>query len=199
MTAKQKANRARFKKAIAEAKKLRKKNPKLTQAQAVKQAWAILYSTGKIGYSEKRKQLNKKATVEIKKLKKKFPDRYMNKNSDIVRDGYAQAALNGTRKSKSTKVKAKKSKRTSEMHTDTKSHNVNIRVVSGIANENLKQINFINQHIEKWRRMLYFLEDRLHFAKTMKEKQDIRKDIKEAKYHLKTLEHTLKEFKKIKK
>jgi hypothetical protein len=67
MTAKQKANQARFKKVVAEAKKLRKKNPKLTQAQAVKQAWAIS-KKGKVG----------------------------------------------------------------EYHKDTKSHNVNIRVVSGI-------------------------------------------------------------------
>ena len=49
MTAKQKANQARFKKVVAEAKKLRKKNPKLTQAQAVKQAWAIMYSKKKVG------------------------------------------------------------------------------------------------------------------------------------------------------
>jgi len=70
MTAKQKANRERFKKVVAEAKKLRKKNPKLTQAQAVKQAWAIMY----------------------------------------------------------TKKRAK----VGEYHKDTKSHNVNIRVVSGI-------------------------------------------------------------------
>lgn len=66
MTAKQKAARAKFKLVVAEAGKLRKKNPKLTQAQAVKQAWAI----------------------------------------------------------------AKKGK-LSEKHTDTKSHNVNIKVVSG--------------------------------------------------------------------
>lgn len=68
MTAKQKANKERFKKVVAEAAKLRKKNPKLTQAQAVKQAWAI-------SYGKKRK--------------------------------------------------------VGETHTDTKSHNVNIRVVSG--------------------------------------------------------------------
>lgn len=49
MTAKQKANRERFKKVVAEAKKLRAKNPKLTQAQAVKQAWAILKKSGKVG------------------------------------------------------------------------------------------------------------------------------------------------------
>ena len=36
MTAKQKAARANFKKAVTEAQKLRKSNPKLTQAQALK-------------------------------------------------------------------------------------------------------------------------------------------------------------------
>jgi hypothetical protein len=72
MTAKQRAARAKFKAVVAEAKKLRKKNPKLTQAQAVKQAWAINYS------------------------------------------------------------KEGKGKKLGEYHKDTKSHNVNIRVVSGI-------------------------------------------------------------------
>ena len=43
MTVKQKAARERFKKIQAEAKKLRAKNPRLTQAEAVKQAWAISY------------------------------------------------------------------------------------------------------------------------------------------------------------
>jgi len=72
MTAKQRAARAKFKAVVAEAKKLRKKNPKLTQAQAVKQAWAISYN------------------------------------------------------------KEGKGKKLGEYHKDTKSHNVNIRVVSGI-------------------------------------------------------------------
>lgn len=71
MTAKQKANQARFKAVVAEAKKLRKKNPSLNQAQAVKQAWAIMYSKKRGG------------------------------------------------------------KKVGETHKDTKSHNVNIRVVSG--------------------------------------------------------------------
>lgn len=51
MTAKQKKARAKFKAVVQEAKKLRKKNPNLTQAQAVKQAWAISYS--KEGKSKK--------------------------------------------------------------------------------------------------------------------------------------------------
>jgi hypothetical protein len=90
MTAKQKAARAKFKAIVKEASKLRKKNPSLTQAQAVKQAWAISYGKKRAGVGATKK------------------------------------------KAAPTKVKAKKSKRTSEMHTDTKSHNVNIRVVSGV-------------------------------------------------------------------
>jgi len=91
MTAKQKAARAKFKAIVKEAGKLRKKNPSLTQAQAVKQAWAISYGKKRAGVGATKK------------------------------------------KSTPTKVKAKKSKRTSEMHTDTKSHNVNIRVMSGLS------------------------------------------------------------------
>jgi len=90
MTAKQKAARAKFKAVVKEAGKLRKKNPSLTQAEAVKQAWAISY-------------------------------------------GKKRAGVGAVKKATPTKVKAKKGKRTSEMHTDTKSHNVNIRVVSGIG------------------------------------------------------------------
>lgn len=98
MTAKQRAARAKFKAVVKEAQKLRKKNPKLTQAQAVKQAWAISYSKERSGKK-----------------------------------------LGATKKKSATKVKAKKSKST-EMHTDTKSHNVNIRVVSGIDEKLQKQI-----------------------------------------------------------
>lgn len=67
MTAAQKKNVERFKKAAAEAKKLRKKNPKLTQAQAVKQAYAILYKTGKVAAVKKtatKKPARKKATAK---------------------------------------------------------------------------------------------------------------------------------------
>jgi len=94
MTAKQKAAREKFKKVVAEAGKLRKKNPSLTQAQAVKQAWGISYSkAGK------------------------------------------------TKVGAATKVKAKKGKST-EQHTDTKSHNVNIRVVSGYKKVGALPIDF---------------------------------------------------------
>lgn len=78
MTAAQKNNVERFKKATAEAQKLRSKDPNLTQAQAVKKAFAILYGVAK-------------------------------------------------------KTAAKKPvKKMSGSHKDTKSHNVNIRVMSGV-------------------------------------------------------------------
>lgn len=121
MTAKQKANRERFKKVVAEAKKLRKKNPSLTQAQAVKQAWAI--------------QISKEKKNPIERVKK-----YIEEAKEGIRRGYygseykkKRKKIGATKKKATpTKVKAKKSKRTSEMHTDTKSHNVNIRVMSGV-------------------------------------------------------------------
>ena len=102
MTAKQRQARARFKKVVQEASKLRKKNKKLTQAQAVKQAWAIQYS--------------KEGKSRVGKVQK-------------------------------TKVKAKRSKKSGEMHTDTKSHNVNIRVVSGVVGKHFKTYKIYKKHI----------------------------------------------------
>ena len=103
MTAKQKAAREKFKKVVAEAGKLRKKNPKLTQAQAVKQAWAMQKKVGAIKIIEKgeSKSAKPKATYQQVRTKK------------------------GTYKG------LKKVGAMDKSHKDTKSHNVNIRVVSG--------------------------------------------------------------------
>lgn len=81
MTAAQKQNQIRFKKVVREAAKLRAKNKKLTQGDAVKKAWALLYPK-----KPKIVSVNKK-----EKVKKAF-----------------------------------------EKHKDNKSHNVNIRIISGI-------------------------------------------------------------------
>lgn len=100
MTVKQKAARAKFTKAIFEAKKLRAKNPKLTQAAAVKQAFAILYG---------KQKLKKVGAVKKKSVPKK------------------KAAIK-----KSVPKKKAAVKKASSVHKDTKSHNVNIKVMSGI-------------------------------------------------------------------
>lgn len=97
MTAKQKAARANFKKAVTEAQKLRKSNPKLTQAQALKQAFA---KNKKVGAVKKKSAPKKKAAPKKAALKKAAPKKVA-------------------------------SKRITDIHKDSKSHNVNIRVVSG--------------------------------------------------------------------
>lgn len=72
MTAKQKAARAKFKQVVKEASALRKNNPKLTQAQAVKQAWAIEYSKGKnvASVGKVKKSATKKAVKKAAPKKK---------------------------------------------------------------------------------------------------------------------------------
>lgn len=143
MTAKQKAARAKFKAVVAEAKKLRKKNPKLTQAQAVKQAWAIEYSKNKTAKKTAKKvgSAKKQTGKTDKKRDKLFQAKKPGKRKTAWGSTYYESRANRSDKgkllgigaAKKSKVKAKKG-RSTEMHTDTKSHNVNIRVVSGIKN-----------------------------------------------------------------
>ena len=169
MTVKQRQARAKFKAAIKEAGKLRKKNPKLTQAEAVKQAWAILYSKErkgeKIGYSKEREKLHKNATAWLKKRKKLDADK---SKKDRVSLAYQNAPfgrpgkVGAVKKKSATKVKAKKGK-TTEMHTDTKSHNVNIRVVSGIES-NMYKIR--DQYEQDIKRYLYTIDGIKKVAKT---------------------------------
>lgn len=137
MTAKQRAARAKFKAVVKEASKLRKKNPKLTQAQAVKQAFAISYE--------------KDRRNPIKRIKKAVTDYVSKAKEDFKKGYYGEEYGKKSRRKKvgaaPTKVKAKKSKRTSEMHTDTKSHNVNIRVVSGIDNDVMQKYHSVVKNI----------------------------------------------------
>lgn len=89
MTPGQKKNIERFKKAASEAKKIRKQNPKLSQGEAMKKAFATLGAS---------KPAPKKSTKTMAK-----------------------------------KSVTKKPATRTKIHKDTKSHNVNIRVVSGFS------------------------------------------------------------------
>jgi len=104
MTAAQKKAQARFRAAVAEAKKLRKKNPRLSQPEALKQAFAIEY---------KKERSGKRIAGPAKKAAKK-------------------AAPKKAAKKCAPKKAARKAAKPGERHTDTKSHNVNIRVMSGV-------------------------------------------------------------------
>ena len=171
MTAKQKAARANFKKAVTEAQKLRKSNPKLTQAQALKQAFAMQKKVGAIKIIEKGESKSSKAKavyqqVRTKKgtfkglkkvgavcewgvyvgtnLREKFTDelaayRYADLIKSTQRLPSTFVKVKKIRKTKKVGAVAKKSapkksasKRITDIHKDSKSHNVNIRVVSGI-------------------------------------------------------------------
>ena len=142
MTVKQKAARAKFKKAIDEAKKLRAKNPKLTQAAAVKQAFAILYSKDndkKVGAVKKKSAPKNKAAV-----KKAAPKKIANK-------------------------------RATSFHKDTKSHNVNIRVMSGI---NYNDPKYLFDEILFWQNQLDKLRAEYRSPERKMYKKSIMYDIK---------------------
>ena len=201
MTAKQRQARAKFKAAIKEAGKLRKKNPKLTQAEAVKQAWAILYSKEKkgekIGYSKEREKLHKNATAWLKKRKKLDSDK---SKKDRVSLAYQQApfgrpGVGAIKKKSATKVKAKKGKST-EMHTDTKSHNVNIRVVSGINTNTIQEIKRILELEEKWKKVLFILEGQKKVEKNFTNKKLLSRDIMKVKNVIKDLKKNISNLKK---
>ena len=201
MTAKQRQARAKFKAAIKEAGKLRKKNPKLTQAEAVKQAWAILYSKErkgeKIGYSKEREKLHKNATAWLKKRKKVDADK---SKKDRVSLAYQQApfgrpGVGAIKKKNATKVKAKKGKST-EMHTDTKSHNVNIRVISGINSNTIQEIKRINELLERWQRILFNLENQKKLEKNFTNKKLLSREIMKVKNVIKDLKKNISNLKK---
>lgn len=166
MTTKQKQARERFKKVVKEATKLRKKNKKLTQAQAVKQAFAIQYN--KKSKSIQGDQLDLFSSSPTKSRTKKSLT-YQRGSSNIEKDKKLQALAPGKRKSASGRTyyeyRANRSdagKLLGTKHKDTKSHNVNIRVVSGINKLNgLFDISIIND-IDALKKEYYKLAKKYH-------------------------------------
>ena len=115
---------------IKEAKAIRKKSPKMEWKKAVAQASAIYASKHK-GKSPvgKKHAVKKKAAKKI--TKKKSVGKYVKtvrkgKVTDVI---YKRKKIGAVKKSATT------------MHKDTKSHNVNIRVMSGVDSELIKQLN----------------------------------------------------------
>ena len=173
MTAKQKAARERFKKVVAEAGKLRKKNPKLTQAQAVKQAFAMQKKVGAIKIIEKGESKSSKAKAVYQQVRTK------------------KGTFKGLKKVGALpKKKASASKRITDIHKDSKSHNVNIRVLSGIKSQNKKilknisiaedelydvEIDIINERLDlknaiisKDKNLIKYEKDSLEFSTKLK-------------------------------
>lgn len=252
MTAKQKAAREKFKKVVAEAGKLRKKNPKLTQAQAVKQAFAMQKKVGAIKIIEKGETKSSKAkatyqqvrtkkgtfkglkkvggmnrTIKLDKAKRiasdwhdgqrsalyQFassgiivPENYndyqdeIQKNINIAKTNkdinelhqlsqylyYTNLKMNknvGVIKKKAAPKKVA-SKRITDIHKDSKSHNVNIRVVSGIdsiVSKTMKDISETKKIILEQSELLERLQQSYKRMKNKENKELLMMDIKTLK------------------
>jgi hypothetical protein len=124
---------------IKEAKAIRKKSPKMEWKKAVAQASAIYASKHK-----GKSPVGKKRAVKKKIAKKVAKKRAIGKTDKKLQKGLASKSLKMPhgydvvkRKRKIGAVK----KSATTMHKDTKSHNVNIRVMSGVDNDLIKQLN----------------------------------------------------------
>lgn len=185
MTKAQKENRERFKWVQAEAKKLKAKNPRLKHVDAVKQAWAILYSkTGskpktKAKVTGVKKSTAKKSVGKIKLTKKE------------MRLGYTPKPV----------AKKKTVSRSVNKHQDTKSHNVNIRVISGIDSK-FKALKYYKNLIDDLKQHQTQLDALKEIKKTKKTfpqewmKEALEKSIK---FHIKVISNLKKSISEAKK
>lgn len=159
MTAKQRAARAKFKAVVAEAKKLRKKNPKLTQAQAVKQAFAISYSKKRAGVGETHKDtkshnVNIRVVSGIKKKKKigsSYLDRLKEQQAKAEREREAEKTKRQRPAAASRRVREVLKKQGLKMPSGYK---VAERVISGTQTDIVSKYVKANQDIEKLERVL---------------------------------------------
>jgi hypothetical protein len=162
MTAKQRAARAKFKAVVAEAKKLRKKNPKLTQAQAVKQAFAISYGKKRAGVGETHKDtkshnVNIRVVSGIKKKKKigsAYLDRLKEQQAKAERERDAEKTKRQRPAAASRRVREVLKKQGLKMPSGYK---VSERIISGIDSKIYQVRDLIEKDIK------YYLEgiDRL--------------------------------------
>ena len=141
MTAAQKAAKANFKKAIEYRKKT---------GVSLKEAFAHVYGR-KVGAAPKKKAAKKKAAPKKaakKVVKKSAPKKVAKKKHTkygVVKKHVRRVA--GVKKAESS-------------HKDTKSHNVNIRVVSGIESVTIGNVKYLLEQIRKAEGQFQILKDR---------------------------------------
>lgn len=177
-------------KIVAKAKTLRKSYPKLKWTDLIKKASKLVTPAKKSVSGINRKVVAKKSAPVKHLIKKRIETK-----SDF--------AMAGVGKKKATKKAVKKSPARS-LHKDTKSHNVNIRVMSGVKHKNLPPVktksiillqsdyNDALHKLERWTALLndykmdYKLEKDPIWKKFYKnEINKISKTVSELKTHLK--------------
>jgi len=134
MTAAQKAAKANFKKAIEYRKKT---------GVSLKEAFAHVYGK-KVGAAPKKKAAKKSAP---KKAAKK-----------VVKKAAPKKAAH--KKAAKRVVKKAAPKRSVSLHKDTKSHNVNIRVMSGMESVAIGNVKYLFEQIRKAEGQFQILKDR---------------------------------------
>lgn len=168
MTAAQKAAKANFKKAIEYRKKT---------GVSLKEAFAHVYGK-KVGAAPKKKAAKKSAPKKAAKkvVKKSAPKKVAKK-----------AAPKKAAKKKHTKYGKVKAhvRRVAGLHKDTKSHNVNIRVVSGIGAVAKHTLDELNKAISKYYQYKEIIDN---INKDLKEKPNM------PSYQKKELRDTKKTF-----
>lgn len=141
MTAAQKAAKANFKKAIEYRKKT---------GVSLKEAFAHVYGKKKVGAAPKKKAAKKSAPKKAAKkvVKKAAPKKAAKKKH--TKYGKVKAHVRrvaGVKKAES-------------IHKDTKSHNVNIRVVSGMESVAIGNVKYLFEQIRKAEGQFQILKDR---------------------------------------
>lgn len=154
------------------AKELKRSYPNAKWTDLIKKASTELKKVGSIGATSKKKKATKKAATK-KSVSKRKPKvvKVLKQHGTSARayDKRHQALPAGRRISKSgrpyTETRSNRSDKgvllglRKPMHKDTKSHNVNIRVMSGV-NDNLKQLNhYVHRLNELQIRLLGFQND----------------------------------------
>lgn len=141
MTAAQKAAKANFIKAIEYRKKT---------GVSLKEAFAHVYGKKKVGAAPKKKAAKKSAPKKAAKkvVKKAAPKKAAKKKHTkygVVKKHVRRVA--GVKKAESS-------------HKDTKSHNVNIRVVSGMESVAIGNVKYLFEQIRKAEGQFQYLKDR---------------------------------------
>lgn len=153
-------------KIVAKAKTLKKSYPNTKWTDLIKKASKLVTPASKsVGATKKKKSVIKKAVV-----KKYAPVKPLIKKKTAVKKSPARS-----------------------MHKDTKSHNVNIRVMSGISNDSLNQIKDIKKRILSSEAMAHNIKSLMKSDTYKKNKEFIR----EGKKTIIAINKTNRDYKKM--
>jgi len=177
---------------IKEAQAIRRKSPKMEWKKAVAQASAIYASKHK-----GKSPVGKKRVIKKKAIKKTATKKAVGKYVKTVRKGkitdviYKRKKIGAVKKSATT------------MHKDTKSHNVNIRVMSGVSAINKHALHELKENLWKNGELKKVIPELQYLIKNPPAnftKNDInlcKKEIRQAKMYIKENNIHIKELKKL--